>query len=576
MLARQPWPAEPNINSPANITCATTDFTEATNTNTYLNLAGHTLTYCNTPSSSLAAAVLMNGNSQGLHVYGGTITEPTGNLCTGTTAGSSYHYGSGWVINSSDGSSSGSFGTQLSLLTGNLNDAAGKVLFEENGNATTALSTSVTMVNFVDNSAYDCASVACRAGNQDYPILVYDAIHAAPSTFEMVGGVGGTQGGISSSASSSVWEYNTLNPGSTTYTTSNGFAIQDWATTATVAYNQIFTNISTPCTSCRGIQIGSIVEAVTGSQIHDNYVLVTQLANNPEYGGCQGGGGYGIQLNTAGSGLDLSNNIIEHNTVIATDGACAGPAFSFSNATNANGPNQSISNHYEADLASSTSGIYPAQGMQFLAYEYSPAPNGSFVSTGDTILGDTSALNIAFDGTTTWTCTNCIFGKGKNPVASGWLLYDYYNGLASGNVGNGSGLFSIINPTFNAGASKALNNLSTWAHNNTASGMTGSYIIDWPYQVTVTGGTSGNPISGATVTVTDSGSVVECTATTNGSGVATCPTLQDTLYQAVSGAYTTPNYSPMGFAITKAGCTTATFSETITGSIVDTRTLGGC
>ena len=33
----------------ANITCATTDFTEATNTNTYLNLAGHTLTYCNTP-----------------------------------------------------------------------------------------------------------------------------------------------------------------------------------------------------------------------------------------------------------------------------------------------------------------------------------------------------------------------------------------------------------------------------------------------------------------------------------------------------------------------------------------------
>ena len=560
----------------ANITCATTDFTEATNTNTYLNLAGHTLTYCNTPSSSLAAAVLMNGNSQGLHVYGGTITEPTGNLCTGTTAGSSYHYGSGWVINSSDGSTSGSFGTQLSLLTGNLNDAAGKVLFEEKGNATTALSTSVTMVNFVDNSAYDCASVACRAGNQDYPILDYDAVNSAASTFEMIGGVGGTQGGTSSSSPHAVWEYNTLNPGSTTYTTSNGFAIQDWATGATVAYNQIFTNISTPCTSCRGIQIGSIVEAVTGSQIHDNYVLVTQLANNPEYGGCQGGGGYGIQLNTAGSGLDLSNNIIEHNTVIVTDGACAGPAFSFSNATNTNGPNQSISNHYEADLASSTSGIYPVQGMQFLAYEYSPAPNGSFVSTGDTILGDTSALNIAFDGTTTWTCTNCTFGKGTHPVASGWLLYDYYNGLASGNVGNGSGLFSIINPTFNAGASKALNNLSTWAHNNTASGMTGSYIIQWPYQVTVTGGSSGSPIVGATVTVTDTDSTVECTATTNSSGVATCATLNDTLYKALSGTYTATSYNPMGFAITKSGCTTATFSETITGSIVDTRTLGGC
>lgn len=557
----------------ANITCPNTVFTEGNNTNTVLNLAGHTITYCNTPSSSLAAAVLMAGNSQNLHVYGGHIVEPTGNLCTGTTGGS-YPYSSGWVINSSDGSSSGSFGTQLSLLTGSLNDGAGKVLFEENGNTPTALSTSVTMVNYQDNSAYHCASVGCRAGDQDYPILVDGSTKAAPTLFEMIGGVGGTQGATVTSAANSIWEYNTLNPGSTVATTSNGFAIQDWATEATIAYNQIMTSPGVPCVSCRGIQIGSIVTPVTGSQIHDNYILVTQLANDAEYGGCQGGGGYGIQLNTAGSGLDLSNNIIEHNTVIATDKACNGPAFSFSNATNANGPNQSIDNHFECDLASSSSGVYPCQGIQFLANEYQPAPNGSFVSTGDTILGDTSAFDIAWDGTSSWTCTNCTFGPGKNPVSTGSLFLDYDNGGGSSTTSGGSQPFTIIGPTFTGGMTAAQNNLASLATNN-PTGLSFYYLIQWPYKVTVEKSSTGAPISGATVTAIDANSAVECSTTTNGSGVASC-TLNGAKYAVASGAHSTVSYNPFAISIAASGCTADNYSLTITSSTTATIQLGGC
>ena len=191
------------------------------------------------------------------------------------------------------------------------------------------------------------------------------------------------------------------------------------------------------------------------------------------------------------------------------------------------------------------------------------------ISTGDVITGDTSALYIWYDGTPAWKCSNCTFGKGPNPT-SNWVLLDYDGGQQSG---QSSGPMLLIDPTFTGGATKDSNNLSTWASNNPS--LSFSYTIQWTYTVTVKGGSSGSPISGATVTATDSQSGQECNGTTNSSGVYSC-VVNDTKYAAAGGNYTTTSYSPFTISIAKPGCTTLNYSLTLGSTTAETRIVPGC
>ena len=131
----------------------------------------------------------------------------------------------------------------------------------------------------------------------------------------------------------------------------------------------------------------------------------------------------------------------------------------------------------------------------------------------------------------------------------------------------------LIDPTFTGGATKDSNNLSTWASNNPS--LSFSYTIQWTYTVTVKGGSSGSPISGATVTATDSQSGQECNGTTNSSGVYSC-VVNDTKYAAAGGNYTTTSYNPFAFKISASGCSAVTYSETILSTTMETKTIPGC
>jgi hypothetical protein len=307
--------------------------------------------------------------------------------------------------------------------------------------------------------------------------------------------------------------------------------------------------------------------AVTGSVVQDNVLYTTNLNNNAEYGGCQIDGSYGMQINTAGSSADLSNNTFQNNRVTVTSGVCPGFGFSWSGATAANGPNKTQNNTFTCRLVSGlTAG--PCAGMRFDANQYNPGI-AAVVGTGDTYIGDTSALYIWYDGTPTWTCKQCTFGKGANAIP-GWVMLDYDGGRQSG---QSSQPMFLVDPTFTGGATKDSNNLSAWAANN--SSLSFSYTIQWTYTVTVKGASSGSPLSGATVTATDSQSGQECNGTTNSSGVFSC-VLNDTKYAAAGGKYTTTSSNPFTFKVSASGCSALTYSESILSTISETKTVPGC
>ncbi len=534
-----------NYQLTASVSAPGTCFT-APGSNTDLNLNGFTVTYCTSSSSSLVGGVFMNGNfTSGLTVHNGTIVEGPG-TCTGLTP--SNGYGSGAIIASSDGQSSASRGTTVFNVTATVKAARAKVIFEENAGNSTALGTTIHDVIYTDNDSYSCGNVGCRDLDQGYPIVVDQSAHAGPSIIYNVVGVGGTQGGIVTEAANSVFNNDLVSPGDLTATNSNGFIFQDWATAVNFHDNlTVGSGAGGTCLSCRGVQISSAANvAVTGSVVQNNVLYTTNLNNNAEYGGCQIDGSYGMQINTAGSNFDLSNNTFQNNRVYVTAKQCPGLGFSYSGATNAAGPNRTKNNTFVCNRdPNATSGANPCAGIRFDANQYSPHPDNALISSGDTFLGDTSAIYIWYDGTPSWTCNQCTFGKGSNPI-SGWVMLDYDGG---GQSGQSSNPMFLIDPIFTGGATKDSNNLGRWAPNNPS--LSFSYTIQRTYTVTVKGSTSGSPLSGATVTVTDAQGQQECNGTTNASGVFSC-VANDTKYGAASGQYSITNFNPLRHEIRRS------------------------
>jgi hypothetical protein len=301
--------------------------------------------------------------------------------------------------------------------------------------------------------------------------------------------------------------------------------------------------------------------------IENNILFTTNLNNNSEYGGCQIDGSYGMQINTAGASSDLSNNTFQNNKVTVTSSVCPGFGFSWSGATAGKGPNQTKSNNFVCKLANGfTRG--PCAGMRFDANQYNPGI-AAVVGTGDTYIGDTSALYIWYDGTPAWTCNRCTFGKGANAI-SGWVMLDNDGG---GQSGQSSQPMFLIDPTFTGGATKDSNNLASWASNNPS--LSFSYTIQWTYVVTVKGALSGGPISGASVTATDAQGQQECNGTTNASGVFSC-VVNDTKYGASSGRYSITNFNPISLKISANGCSALTYIETILPTTSETKIIPGC
>ena len=561
----QPLSGNTNYQLTGNVSAPGTCFT-VTTSNTDINLNGFTITYCSSSQSTLVAGILLSGwNVGNTTVHNGTINEGAG-TCSGLAPNNAF--GPGAVITTSNGSQSSSYGTSMFNLTTTIKANEAKVLWEEYFGGTTTSSTVMHDVIYNDNDSGACASVTCRQEDQYYAIVVDSSSNAPPSHFYNVIGNGGTQGAIMTEAHNSVLENNLIAPGNATATNTNGFVFQAWGSGAVVQHNLTTGNgTGGSCLSCRGVQVASIgTGSVNGTMVQNNVLDITYLPNNQEYQGCDGGA-YAIQINNTGGG-DTSNNTFQNNRVTVTAGACTGYAFSWSNATMEYGPNQTINNRFVCNLAPGYSPV-PCAGIQLLGNEYSPHPDGAIVSKHDTLLGDTSAIRVHFDGTPSWTCNQCTFGKGNNPAAN-WVMFDNNGGVAAGASSNP---IFLVDPTFTGGATKDSNNLKAWAASNPS--LSSSYLIQWTYSVTVKGASTGRSISGAIVKATDSQTGQECSGTTNSSGVFSC-VVNDTKYSAAGGSYTVTSFNPFAFQISATGCTALNYNLTITSTTSETRQLGGC
>src|SRR5215472_2168578 len=548
-----------NYQLAASVSASGTCFTLG-GSNVDLNLNGFTVTYGNAANSSVVAGVMNNSSgTNNIVVHNGTINEGAGPN-TGTMGPG---YGSGMFMCANNSSATAS-GWQMFNVTGSIKASAAKVVFVEDDSA--ANPAYMHDIVFTDTDPGGCSSVGCRAEDQYYAFTWSDNRNGAPVNFYNISGTGAPQGGIVSFSPGSTFSNNNISPGGVSHTVSNGFAQQMWGSNQVAQNNLIVgTGPNGSCVSCRGIQTGSAGSNTSTNNLVQNNVLHTyNLNNDPEYGGCQIDGSYGIQINTAGSSQLTTSTLIQNNKVFVNSGVCPGFAFSWSGA---NTPaNNTKNNYFSCTLVSG--GVGPCAGARFDANQYNPHQAG-VISTGDTFIGDTSSIYVWYDGTPTWTCNQCTFGKGSNPI-SAWVMLDNDGG---GRSGQSSDPMFLIDPTFTGGATKDSNNLAAWASSNPS--LSFSYTVQWTYTVTVKGASSGSPISGATVTATDSQGAQECNGTTNSSGVFSC-VHNNTKYAAASGQYKTTSYSPLAMSVAKPGCTTLNYSLTLGSKTTETRTLPGC
>jgi hypothetical protein len=257
-------------------------------------------------------------------------------------------------------------------------------------------------------------------------------------------------------------------------------------------------------------------------------------------------------------------------TWIANVGPCEGYGFSDSGSTNAAGVNvleNSVlgSNILSSGYVTNTNSC----GVRLSAQQYSPDPDFAIEFDNDFIYGDT--CDVWLIGTPARNFNNDIFGKGANPVSSGYLFVNVFNGDNQGSTAYGE--LTFLNPTFQNGVTESMNNYATAATNNT--GLAEDYRIKFGYTVTVEKASNSAPITGATVSIIDAQSGTECTLTTNSSGVATC-NLNENVYGMTGGSAYTTHYNPMAITITASGCTTGVYSESITSLTSETKKLSGC
>lgn len=139
--------------------------------------------------------------------------------------------------------------------------------------------------------------------------------------------IGGCQNGIVANTQNGppnrIYD-NDITLGQTPISRTNGFAVQLYSDQGTEVYNNRIhcgDDLNNGQNWCRGIYAGGHSR---GTRIYKNTIDVQNLANNQEYGGCQGGSGsgaYGIQIESSDD-LEIYENIV---TAIANE--CAATAF---------------------------------------------------------------------------------------------------------------------------------------------------------------------------------------------------------------------------------------------------------
>ena len=322
----------------------------------------------------------------------------------------------------------------------------------------------------------------------------------------------------------------------------------------------VFGNNVTPREG-RGLFIG----ASNGATVHDNVVNAAQeFPNNSEYGGCEIGGAFGLQFDD-----NPTNATVYNNNVTAQAGACTASAFRVTDSESYG--NVSRNNTYTAKRAASPDNC---TGMSLTAPQncafgasFDGTSNGiplQVTSESDIFTADSALLFFDWAGPTNQALLiSPTFTKGSNPDPNYFHFAVFRNGVGTANV-------HIRDASFGPGVSPTDTDLPAQSPNNKAA----SLYLDWTLTLAVQN-QAGNPVTGATVTYTNSLSSKECSTTTNSSGVASCILTQDRINND-RGANQIENHNPFSFSISAPGCTTLTGRESITTKTSETKQLSGC
>jgi hypothetical protein len=280
--------------------------------------------------------------------------------------------------------------------------------------------------------------------------------------------------------------------------------------------------------SGRGIFAGS------GSVVYNNTVDVHGANNNYEYNGCQAGGVFGGQSETG-----TSNTNWHDNTWRAWTRTCDARALRRTCTSNC-----VMTNEFARGLRHNSSST--GNAIAFSARECQNCTfNGGTLEADTYIVEDESQTTVSQPSSVTYVGTT--FKKGPNPASNfhTWAPRNYSQ------VSGSTATHTCIDCQTANGAS--LTDVSAFPISYRKAYQ---IWIKWRYTVTVANISGGAPISGATVTMTDTlGTPVQ--GTTNASGVITLTVPQVRFYNTTSTAVIQENRNPFTLQVVKSGCTTA-------------------
>ncbi|RLB49300.1 MAG: hypothetical protein DRJ42_21335 [Deltaproteobacteria bacterium] len=203
--------------------------------------------------------------------------------------------------------------------------------------------------------------------------------------------VGGAQAGILSRAAHSQIYLNDIRQ--------NANYTNDFSVVGTGTDTDVFDNVIRPL-SGRGILVSGI-----RVRAFENDIEATELANNDEYGGCQIGGAYAIQVENG-----AEQCLVFANRAVGIADACEASALKATE-VRADTGNRVCHNRFEARRIGAT--IAGAYGVTFSGIF------GGMHIIGNEIIADTALVHFPWDGGIGAVFDSNLFIRGDNPVPAG-------------------------------------------------------------------------------------------------------------------------------------------------------------
>src|SRR5215472_78007 len=439
----------------------------------------------------------------------------------------------------------------------------------------------VTHVN-ARSEAYAAIWSGNQSGGTQPNLVQYNTILGSPQG-GIVLGAGATE------VPGSVVQYNDINQGyyqQPPYTSqlemySNDYALGVCIPAGKVQYNYVH--------SVNGRGIGCIFGGDQDNEsINNNYITAGELAVNGEYGpngsinggtwvgGCEIDGGRGFEVKDSFAVQLYSNTLIANVSQCGAGGIVLVelPCPSINCPGSASHPFNFHDNTIQIVNTSGSTTLSTPQDAACYVFDtaqgnysnyFSPFLRDSCTSDGDYVTTDGYSPGDYFN------FVSPSYSFGSHPLSSGCG-----GGTGSscghmmhwqGQQGPPSELGFVFQDVMTGGGT-AVNFAG-----DDGTPMARSATVKWTYTVTVHSSATSAAVSGATVSATDAaGNKASCT--TNSSGVCSLVLNQESVSSpSGSATLTTKNLNPNSMTISAASCTTLSYSQAISGTTSETRTL---